>query len=169
MVRRRDRLGPIMSYKDLPHEAPHGLEEVWLAYKACARQVGIRKSRRPWPDNKFWKRLPDVADYTWMPCSRAQAMRITHPPFIGTNKAHCCAKECIVETLKGHRILVGHFGMTDAKQISEVLCETCDNKVHMCCSDQLKVMSTSDIEADDFEFYCAECAAATANSTGAEQ
>lgn len=166
MRRRRDQIAPILSYKDLPHEAPHGLEEVWIAYKASARQVGIRKSRRPWPDNKFWKRLPDVSDYTYKPCSRAQAMRITHPPFIGTDKAHCCAKKCIIETLEAHRNLVGHFGMTDSNQIIGILCENCDNNIHMCCSNQLKVMSMSDIEADDFKFYCPDCAA---TPTDAEQ
>ena len=147
----------IRVYKDLPLHSPFGLEDVWTAYKAGVRQVGIMKTRRPWPDNPFWKRLPELSEYIWEPCIRSQAMRVTHAPFIGTDKEPCCANNCIIETLEAHRILVGHFGMLDRKQIISVVCETCNNQVHPCCSDQLKTMTMSEIQHDNFEFYCSDC------------
>lgn len=57
---KRHELPMIIDYRDLPREPPLGLEEVWLAYITCVRQVGIMKSRRPYPDNTFWRRLPSM-------------------------------------------------------------------------------------------------------------
>tara|TARA_Y100000748_G_scaffold279796_1_gene258338 strand:- start:224 stop:1201 length:978 start_codon:yes stop_codon:yes gene_type:complete len=81
------------------------------------------------------------------------------PPFIGKDKEHCCAKNCIIETciietLEAHRILVGHFRITDRKEIEAVLCSHCEKGVHPCCDGKLKTMTMSEIHDDNFEFYC---------------
>ena len=50
----------IDTYRDLPRLAPAGLEDVWTAYRACVKQVGIAKSARPHPTNPFWQHLPPM-------------------------------------------------------------------------------------------------------------
>jgi hypothetical protein len=47
----------VTSYAQLPRNAPLGLERVWKAYRAAVQQVGIHKSRRPCPDNAFWRQV----------------------------------------------------------------------------------------------------------------
>ena len=81
-------------------------------------------------------------------------MKVTEPPFICTDKEPCCADTCIIESLEAHRIIVGHFGITDRKRIESVICSYCEKGVHPCCHDLLKTMTMSEIRDDKFEFYC---------------
>lgn len=42
----------------IPLQAPKGIHHLsWFAYRACVRQVGIRHSRQPEPENPFWKTI----------------------------------------------------------------------------------------------------------------
>ena len=70
---------------------------------------------------------------------------------------HCDAPNCIIGTKAAHDCLrsKGIF------KIEGVCCSgkggKCTNQTHICCSDQLKKMTLSEIEDDDFDFYCHEC------------
>ena len=98
---------------------------------------------------------------TYEPCSRAKAMRMTEPPFIGFGMACCDAKNCIIDSYEAHICLVGKGILTQDK-IAGVMCsgkdETCPNQIHICCSEQLKNMKMSEIKSKHFDFYCPECA-----------
>ena len=140
---------PINAAEDLPHEAPWGLEDVWIVYVETVKQVGISYARRPFPDHPFWKRLANQPECFW----RWHA----DGPFFGSICSPCSAETCIIDTLDAQQILLRHFKLNNPSEIWEVVCETCGNQVHLCCSNQLKHMKLSEIASDDFKFYCSNC------------